>query len=141
MNMKEIIGLRRRPQLIAAGIYIVSLVSLFLPFASVGGKTVSGVSAALSLGGLHLAAAVLTVLAAAIGAFLLVRPSVKGARLWAAAGAVETAAVSIVLFASIRERLEFSDPPKAFRGFPIALITAGLMALCFMGFSGLQIPW
>ena len=100
MNMKEIIGLRRRPQLIAAGIYIVSLVSLFLPFASVGGKTVSGVSAALSLGGLHLAAAVLTVLAAAIGAFLLVRPSVKGARLWAAAGAVETAAVSIVLFAS-----------------------------------------
>ena len=49
--------------------------------------------------------------------------------------------LAIVLFASIRERLEFSDPPKAFRCFPIALITAGLMALCFMGFSGLQIPW
>lgn len=49
--------------------------------------------------------------------------------------------LSIVLFASIRERLEFADPPKAFRGFPIALITAGLMALCFMGFQGLQIPW
>ena len=49
--------------------------------------------------------------------------------------------LAIVLFSSIRERLEFSDPPKAFRGFPIALITAGLMALCFMGFSGLQIPW
>ena len=49
--------------------------------------------------------------------------------------------VAIMLFASIRERLEFSDPPKAFQGFPIALITAGLMALCFMGFSGLQIPW
>ena len=46
-----------------------------------------------------------------------------------------------MLFASIRERLEFSDPPKAFRGFPIALVTAGLMALCFMGFQGLQIPW
>ena len=47
--------------------------------------------------------------------------------------------LAIVLFASIRERLEFSDPPKAFRGFPIALITAGLMALSFMGFSGLQV--
>ncbi|MCI9679243.1 MAG: electron transport complex subunit RsxA [Oscillospiraceae bacterium] len=49
--------------------------------------------------------------------------------------------LAIVLFASIRERLEFAEPPKAFRGFPIALITAGLMALCFMGFQGLQIPW
>ena len=49
--------------------------------------------------------------------------------------------LAIVLFASIRERLEFADPPKAFQGFPIALVTAGLMALCFMGFSGLQIPW
>ncbi len=47
--------------------------------------------------------------------------------------------LAIVLFASIRERLEFADPPKAFKGFPIALITAGLMALSFMGFSGLQI--
>lgn len=49
--------------------------------------------------------------------------------------------LAIVLFSSIRERLVFSDPPKAFQGFPIALITAGLMALCFMGFSGLKIPW
>ena len=49
--------------------------------------------------------------------------------------------LAIVLFASIRERLEFADPPKAFEGFPIALVTAGLMALCFMGFSGLSIPW
>ena len=49
--------------------------------------------------------------------------------------------LAIVLFASIRERLEFSDPPKAFQGFPIALVTAGLMALSFMGFQGLQIPW
>lgn len=49
--------------------------------------------------------------------------------------------LAIVLFSSIRERLEFADPPKAFRGFPIALVTAGLMALCFMGFSGLRIPW
>lgn len=49
--------------------------------------------------------------------------------------------LAIVLFSSIRERLEFADPPKAFQGFPIALVTAGLMALCFMGFSGLRIPW
>ena len=47
--------------------------------------------------------------------------------------------LAIVLFASIRERLEFAAPPKAFRGFPIALITAGLMALSFMGFSGLSV--
>ena len=47
--------------------------------------------------------------------------------------------LAIVLFASIRERLQFTEPPKAFRGFPIALITAGLMALSFMGFSGLQV--
>ena len=47
--------------------------------------------------------------------------------------------LAIVLFASIRERLQFSEPPKAFRGFPIALITTGLMALSFMGFSGLKV--
>ena len=47
--------------------------------------------------------------------------------------------VVIVLFASIRERMEFSEWPKAFEGFPIALVTAGLMALAFMGFSGLQV--
>ncbi len=47
--------------------------------------------------------------------------------------------LAIVLFASIRERLQFSDPPKSFEGFPIALVTAGLMALCFMGFSGLKV--
>jgi len=47
--------------------------------------------------------------------------------------------VAIVLFASVRDRLEFSDPPKAFEGFPLALVTAGLMALCFMGFSGLKV--
>ena len=47
--------------------------------------------------------------------------------------------VAIVLFASIRERLVFADYPKSFEGFPIALATAGLMALAFMGFSGLKI--
>lgn len=47
--------------------------------------------------------------------------------------------IAIVLFASVRERLEFSECPKAFEGFPIALITAGLIALAFMGFSGLKV--
>lgn len=43
----------------------------------------------------------------------------------------------LVLFAGIRERLDVADVPRAFRGNSIALITAGLMALAFMGFSGL----
>ena len=47
--------------------------------------------------------------------------------------------LAIVLFASLRERTVFAEPPKAFEGFPIALVTAGLMALAFMGFSGLKI--
>ena len=47
--------------------------------------------------------------------------------------------VAIVLFASIREKLVFAEYPKSFEGFPIALVTAGQMALAFMGFSGLKI--
>ena len=47
--------------------------------------------------------------------------------------------VAIVLFASIREHTEDADCPKSFRGFPIALISAGLLALAFMGFSGMKI--
>ena len=47
--------------------------------------------------------------------------------------------LAIVLFASIRERLVFADYPKNWDGFPIALLTAGLMALAFMGFSGLKV--
>ena len=47
--------------------------------------------------------------------------------------------LAIVLFASIRERLVFADYPKSFEGFLIALVTAGLMALAFMGFSRLKI--
>ena len=47
--------------------------------------------------------------------------------------------LAIVLFASIRERLEFAECPKSFEGIPLAMVTAGLMALAFMGFSGLQV--
>ena len=45
--------------------------------------------------------------------------------------------LAIVLFAGIRERLELSDIPKSFEGFPIALVSASLMAIAFLGFSGL----
>ena len=47
--------------------------------------------------------------------------------------------IAIVLFASIREKLRFTEYPKSFEGFPIALVTAGLLALAFMGFSGMKI--
>ena len=47
--------------------------------------------------------------------------------------------VAIFLFAAVREQTEFSETPKSFEGFPIALVTAGLIALAFMGFSGLKI--
>jgi len=46
-------------------------------------------------------------------------------------------ALALILFASLRERLELSRIPKAFQGTSIALITAGILALAFMGFSGL----
>ena len=45
--------------------------------------------------------------------------------------------LSIVLFAGVRERLELSEIPKSLDGFPIALISAGLMAMAFLGFSGM----
>ena len=47
--------------------------------------------------------------------------------------------LSIVLFAAVRERVDRTNCPACFKGFPIALISAGLMALAFMGFSGLKI--
>ncbi len=45
--------------------------------------------------------------------------------------------IAIVLMAGIREKIEFNDIPKAFQGFPIVLITSGLMAIAFFGFSGI----
>ena len=47
--------------------------------------------------------------------------------------------LAIVLFAGVREQLSEKDIPESFRGFPIALVTAGLMAIAFMGFSGFSI--
>ena len=48
--------------------------------------------------------------------------------------------LAIVLFASVRERVEFAEYPACFRGFSICLVSAALVALAFMGFSGMSIP-
>ena len=45
--------------------------------------------------------------------------------------------ISIVLMAGIREKIAYNDIPEAFQGFPTVLLTAGLMAIAFFGFSGL----
>ena len=47
--------------------------------------------------------------------------------------------LAIYLFSTVRERTEFAEYPESFEGFPIALITSGLLALAFMGFSGLEV--
>ena len=47
--------------------------------------------------------------------------------------------LAIVLFASVRERVNKANCPESFKGFPMALIAAGLLSLAFMGFSGLSI--
>jgi len=47
--------------------------------------------------------------------------------------------IAIILFASIREKLEYADSPKAFKGIPLALVTASLLSMAFMGFQGLSI--
>ena len=47
--------------------------------------------------------------------------------------------VAIVVFASVRERVDKAACPESFRGYPITLIAAGLLALAFMGFSGMKI--
>jgi len=45
--------------------------------------------------------------------------------------------IAIVIVACIREKMEYNDVPKSFQGMPIVLLTAGLMAIAFCGFSGL----
>ncbi len=47
--------------------------------------------------------------------------------------------LAITLFASVREKVDFADYPKCFEGFPICLVSAALLALAFMGFSGMKI--
>ena len=50
---------------------------------------------------------------------------------------IESVLNAVILFAGIRERIADNETPKAFDGFPMALITAGLMSIAFLGFSGL----
>ena len=57
--------------------------------------------------------------------------------LFSGIGAAIGFTIAIVLFAGIRERIELSDIPDAFKNFPIALIAASLMAIAFLGFAGL----
>ena len=45
--------------------------------------------------------------------------------------------LAMVIFAGIREHLSMNDVPKAFKGVPVALITVGILAMAFMGFSGM----
>ncbi len=45
--------------------------------------------------------------------------------------------IAIIILAGLREKMEYNDVPKAFQGMPIVLVTAGLMAIAFCGFSGL----
>jgi len=47
--------------------------------------------------------------------------------------------LALVLLAGIRERLEYADVPRSFQGVPIAFVSAGLLAMAFMGFAGMQI--
>ena len=47
--------------------------------------------------------------------------------------------LAIVLFATVRERVEFAEYPECFKGFPICLVSAALVALAFMGFSGMKL--
>ena len=47
--------------------------------------------------------------------------------------------LAIVVFAGVRGKMEFADPPRAFKGFPIILIAAGLLAMAFAGFAGIKL--
>lgn len=47
--------------------------------------------------------------------------------------------MAIVIFAGVRARIEYADPPRAFEGFPLTLIAAGLLAMAFSGFSGINL--
>ena len=47
--------------------------------------------------------------------------------------------IAILIFAGVRARIRFAEPPKAFRGIPLLLITAGIIAMAFSGFSGIKL--
>lgn len=49
--------------------------------------------------------------------------------------------MAIIIFAGVRARVAFADTPKCFKGTPIALVTACLIAMAFAGFQGVQLPF
>lgn len=49
--------------------------------------------------------------------------------------------IAIIIFAGVRARVNFAQPPKCFKGTPIALITACLIAMAFAGFQGVKLPF
>jgi Na+-translocating ferredoxin:NAD+ oxidoreductase subunit A len=65
------------------------------------------------------------------------RSATFGVALLLAIGAAVALALLLLAFAALYERLQHADIPVAFREAPLALVTAGIMALAFMGFSGL----
>lgn len=145
MKRKEIIGLRRQPQLLAAGVYVLLLICWLLPFVSVEGTTMNGFALAKSLaeggsllGGLYPLSAGLAVLLAVCGAFLAARPSVKGVRVWTVIGAVEFAALVIVMFATKGVLDQSGLLPQAFLvknfsvGYWLALVVALVGLYCAM---------
>jgi Na+-translocating ferredoxin:NAD+ oxidoreductase subunit A len=67
----------------------------------------------------------------------LLRAATFGAAVLLAIGSAAALAVLLLAFAALYERLQHADVPAVFREAPLALITAGIMALAFMGFSGL----
>jgi electron transport complex protein RnfA len=72
-----------------------------------------------------------------IALITLLRAATFGAAVLLAIGAAAALAVLLLAFAALYERLQHADVPVIFREAPLALITAGIMALAFMGFSGL----
>lgn len=136
MMQKQIIGLHRREQMIALGAYGVLFLSLFLPFASVGGTTFSAVRLAFrSVGFLYGCAALLGLLLPACGLFLRSRPSIKGVRLWAVLGALETLTVTCLLFASKRAL----DASGLFPGsFMVRNFSVGFWLLLLSAYVGLH---
>lgn len=72
-----------------------------------------------------------------IALITLLRAATFGAAVLLAIGSAVALAVLLLAFAALYERLQHADVPAIFREAPLALITAGIMALAFMGFSGL----
>ncbi len=104
MIKREIIGLHKKPALIAVGASVLTLLALLLPMVSLGGKTMGGFSLAFAVKGgmsfFYPALAVLAVLCAVMGVVLFFMPSVKGVRLWSAFMALEVICVTVLLFGS-----------------------------------------